>query len=127
MQLHIIGFRHTHIDALIVVVNSHGKRLLGILLSDNILIQNRPNILWLRNILQLNFHIFAELFLNDLIAELYTFIADVDAGTCNEFSDLFLGLAAKRTFQLAFVIPKLQHDTTPISPSIPISWPSSDG
>ena len=115
LQFHIIRLSCTHINALIVIVNSHGEALFGLVLTDYILVEDCADVLRFWDVLEFYFCFFTELLLNDFIAQFNAFVADIDAGTSNQLSYLLLGLATKRALELTFFIPKLQHDTTPQS------------
>jgi hypothetical protein len=53
--------------------------------------------------------VLVELFLDDLVAELDTFIANVNARTGDQFPNLLLRFPAEATFQLTLFIPTSKH------------------
>ncbi|CDN42670.1 hypothetical protein BN871_BS_00270 [Paenibacillus sp. P22] len=101
------------IDALVMVVYRYGQRFLRGFLADDVGVQNAADILRLRNILQIELFFVAELFFDDLGAQLDAFIAYINAGTGYQLAYLILGLAAERAFELALFFVEFKHLITP--------------
>src|SRR5690554_2690538 len=118
LQLHIIAFE-VAVDAFVVIVHSYSQGLLGFFLPDNVLVQGLFDLLGLGYVFQLQILIFGEFLFYDLVAQLNTFVADVDPRPGDEFLDLFLHFAAKRTLQLCFFIAKFEHPITSFIPYCP--------
>ena len=112
----VILVRLRRIDALVMVVNRDGQRLLRFILTDDVLVEDGADVLRLWNIFEFHLDILAELLFDDLIAKFDAFIADVDAGTGHELAHLVLRLATERAFELSFFFAELQHRTSPLSP-----------
>jgi hypothetical protein len=86
-----------------MVIDRDGELFLGFILADDVTVQKRldlrrprePLIDWIR--------LFALFFFEDLLADIYTFIADIGArvirGRADQFLDLFLRLMAEGTAQ----------------------------
>ena len=55
----------------------------------------------------------AEFFLDDLVAQVDTFIADINAGARNELFDLFLALAAKGALEQISALTDACHEGAP--------------
>ncbi|MMZ63960.1 hypothetical protein D1872_262510 [compost metagenome] len=97
LQLDIIVLA-LRIHPLVMVVNRHGERLLRLLLTDNVLIQNIADFHRFRNFLQIELFLMSELFLHNLRAQFNTFVTYINARSGNQLADLFLRFAAERAF-----------------------------
>jgi len=73
-----------------VVVDGDREGLLSRLLADHVLLQDFVDLLWLRQVLQLERGGRRQLLVDDLVAEVDALVADVDAGTCDQLLDLAL-------------------------------------
>src|SRR3954467_5115776 len=87
------------LDALVVVVDGDRQDLLRGVLPDHVLLEERVDLLRLRQLLELELRGLRELFLDDLVAEIDALVADVHAGTGDELLDLLLRFPAERTLQ----------------------------
>jgi hypothetical protein len=83
-----------------VVVDGDGKRPLGALLADHVLVQDVVDLPRLGEVLELEGRRSGELLIDDLVAEVDALVADVDAGTCDQLLDLALRLAAEAAEEL---------------------------
>src|SRR4029453_18266972 len=93
-----IGCLRLH--ALVVVINRNGQGFLCIALADDVAIKKLADLMWLGQLLeQADLAALGEFFLDDLIAEVYTFVADVDPRTSDELLYLLLALPAERALQ----------------------------
>ncbi len=118
LQLHVIG-PHIAVDPLVVVVNSHSQSFLGLFLPNHIFIQGILDFFRLGKTVQFNVMFFGELFFDDLVTELYTFITDIDPWSSDELFYLLLHLSTERAFQLSFFIAKFEHLITPLTHHLP--------
>jgi hypothetical protein len=69
-------------------------------LADHVLVQDLPDLLGLREILELEGGRSRELLVDDLVAEIDALVADVDAGAGDQLLDLPLRLAAEAAEEL---------------------------
>src|SRR5215216_7251903 len=81
-----------------MIVHGHRKCLLGDVLPDHVLIKSFPNLCRLRNadVRRLTLGVFVELFIENAFANVDAAVANVNAGTCDEFSHLSVALATER-------------------------------
>src|SRR5690606_24429411 len=103
------------VPPLIVVVHRDGERLFRLVLPDDVLVQDLPDLLGLGNAAQVRVALLVELLLDDLVAQLDALVADVNAGTGDQLLDLLLHLAAEGALELALLIAELEHDASPSS------------
>jgi hypothetical protein len=83
-----------------VVVDGDGEGALGALLPHHVLVQDLPDLLRLREVLELEGRRSGELLVDDLVTEIDAFVADVYAGTGDQLLDLPLRLAAEAAEEL---------------------------
>jgi len=93
------GGRSLRLNTLVMVVNRHRERLLCAILADHIAVEEVVDLLRLGKLSEAELSTFGELFLDDLVAQIDTFVADVDTRTSDELLDLLLALAAERALQ----------------------------
>src|SRR5882724_600446 len=96
------------VDALVVVVDGDRELLLGLLLADDVLIQQRFDFLRLRQVgvlLLLQHPVLGD----DVETDVDTFVADEDRGTGDQFLDLPLALVAERAPQDLVAAVFLRH------------------
>ena len=105
LQLHIQIFGSK--NSLVMIVNSYRKCLLGIILADDIFVQNAVNLFRFQKvdpcfvICFMVIHI--KFFFHDLGTDTDTFITNIcPIRTCDQFSYLILGLMAKGASYLSF-------------------------
>ena len=94
LQLHIVFLAVGGIDTLIVVVDRDGKRTLGRLLADHIFVELVENLLRLGHLGEVQ-RCGLGVLLDDLVAKLHAFVADIDAGARDQAVHLVLLFAAK--------------------------------
>ena len=100
LELNLLVVRLGHLDALVVVVDGDRQRALRGLLSDDVLVQDRVDLLRLGKALELEGRGRGELLVDDLVAEIDALVADVDARPGDELLDLTLGLSAEAAEKL---------------------------
>ena len=104
LKLHIVAA--AEIDPLIVIVDRHGQRHLGSLLSDDIFIQHRPDLLGggqlIGDVLQGSGLRAVEPLVQNAHAKLHALVADADAGALDHTMDLLFPLSAEGTAQGLF-------------------------
>src|SRR5581483_8942035 len=110
LQLDVVG-RAAHVHALVMVVDRDRERLLGAFLTDHILIEDVIDFFGLWNVAkaQVLVDVLVELFLNDLVTELDTFVADVDTGAGDQLAYLLLRFTAEAALELPFLVPESKH------------------
>ena len=102
LDLGVLGLGHA--DPLVVVVDGDRKGLLGRGLADHVLVEHLVDLLRLRQVLEVDAGRSAgcgdHLLVDDLVAEVDAFVADVDAGTGDQLLDLTLRFAAEAAEEL---------------------------
>jgi hypothetical protein len=83
-----------------VVVDGNRERPLGRLLPDDVLVQDRVDLLRLGERLELEARRGRQLLVDDLVAEIDALVADVDAGAGDQLLDLPLGLPTETAEEL---------------------------
>ena len=77
-ELDVVAARPVHLDALVVVVDGDRKLLLGLILTDHVLVQKRLDLLRLGQVCRCSARLgFAAVILKNRVADSNTFIADV--------------------------------------------------
>jgi hypothetical protein len=119
LQLEVLlAVRLHHLDALVVVVDGHRERALGGLLADHVLLEDRVDLLRLRQVLEVEGGGAGELLVDDLVAEIDALVADVDAGAGDQLLDLALRLPAEAAKELFVGVGRTSHvEPLPRSPS----------
>ncbi len=84
---------------LVVVVHRHAENTLGRLLTDDVIVEKRRDLLRLRQMLQREVGTLGEFLLDDLVAQLNALIADVHAGTGDQLLHLLLRLSTERALE----------------------------
>jgi hypothetical protein len=98
------------LESPVVVVHRDSKDLLGLFLTDHVIIQERANFPRLGQLLQLEIGSFTDLLFDDLIAQVDAFVADVDARTSDQLLHLLLRFTAERTLQDLSCVSEFRHD-----------------
>ena len=93
LDVRVVGLHHLH--ALVVVVDRHRQRALGLLLADDVLVEDVVDLPRLGEVLDVERRRSGQLLVDDLVAEIDALVADVDAGPGDELLDLALRLAAE--------------------------------
>jgi hypothetical protein len=83
-----------------VVVDGHREGPLRLFLADYVLVEDRVDLLRLRQVLEVEGGSGCQLLVDDLVAEIDAFVADVDAGSGDQLLDLALRLAAEAAEEL---------------------------
>ncbi len=83
------------LDPLVVVVDGDGERLLGLVLADDVAVEELVDLARLRQLVEAELAGLGELLLDDLVAEVDALVADVDAGARDQLLDLLLALSAE--------------------------------
>src|SRR6185437_14356074 len=115
LQLDVVFVGLHHLDALVVVVDRYRERPLGLLLADDVLVQNVVDLPWLGEILDVEAWWCGELFIDDLVAEVDALIADVDARARDQLLDLALRLPAEAAKKLFVGVGRTCHGSPPRS------------
>ena len=87
-----------------MVVHSNRQHFLGTILTNDILIQHLLYFMGLGQLVAGSFSLFFELLADDVIAELYAFIAHKHGWPGNEFAHFVLALATERAVQQLAII-----------------------
>ncbi len=101
---------------LVVVVNGYGENPLGLVLPDNVTIEELEDLVGLGQLGEAHLFGVGKLLLDDLIAQLDAFVTDVDTWTGDEFAHLLLRLAAEAAFEefAAFVLRQVVLSSLPV-------------
>jgi len=86
-----------------VVVDRYGERALGLLLADDVLVEDVVDLPRLGEALDVEGRWSRQLLVDDLVTEIDALVADVDAGAGDELLDLALGLAAEGAEELWWI------------------------
>ena len=87
------------LNALVVVVDGHGQRPLGGVLTDDVVLEEFSDLRRLGKLVELDLARFGQFLFDDLVAEVDALVADVHPGSCNELFDLLLTLTAERALE----------------------------
>ncbi len=87
------------LDALVVVVDGHGERPLGLVLADHVAVEELEDLGGLGELVEAELARLGEFLFDDLVAEVDALVADVDARTGDQLLDLLLALPAERAFE----------------------------
>jgi hypothetical protein len=83
-----------------VVVDGNRKGALGALLTHHVFVEDLPDLLRLRQVLELEGGRGGQLLVDDLVTEVDAFVADIDAGPGDQLLDLTLRLPAEAAEEL---------------------------
>ena len=92
-----------------MVVDGDGQRALGGVLTDDIALEEFADFDGLGQLVELDVVSVGEFLFDDLVAQVYAFIADIDAGARNELFDLLLTLPAERALQQVTAVSNARH------------------
>jgi hypothetical protein len=99
-----------------VVVDGDREDLLGVVLPDHVLVEERIDLGRLGELVELELGGFGELFLDDLVAKVDALVADVHARTGDQLLHLLLALPAEGALQQVRV-PELGHPSVLLTSS----------
>jgi hypothetical protein len=128
----------TGLNPLVVVVDSDRQRTFGGVLADHIVLEEVPDLRGFGQLIELHIAGLGQLFLDDLVAEVDAFVADVHAGAGDELLHLLLALAAERALEQVttvtdtshvpcYLLPSTRsHIAGPLSKTVPVSRPKFD-
>jgi hypothetical protein len=106
-----------------VVVDRHREDPLGVVLPDDVVVQEVEDLDGLGQLVEAQLTGFGELLLDDLVAEVDALVADVDPRACDETLDLLLRLAAEGALQQLTAVSELRHVRSPVpSALVSPSW-----
>ena len=94
-----VGAAARHLDALVVLVDGDGQALFSLLLPDDVLVEERLYLGWLRKRRARGDGLGLLVVRDDLVADVNALVADVDGGPGDELLDFVLRLAAERAAQ----------------------------
>src|SRR4029078_3057528 len=109
LELYVVDVLFLCGDALVVIMDRHGENFFGPFLSDDILIEA---MLDLGGFLEFGRNFFLCLFPvfgDDVVAQIDTFVANVDRGSGDEFADFGAALPAERTAKVSIHLFLLGH------------------
>ena len=116
LQLHLAVVHLAHPDALVVVVDGDRERPLGLLLRDDVVVEDGVDVHRAREIVEVERDRRRQLLVDDLVAEIDALVADVDAGAGDELLHLALALAAEAAEQLLVSVARSGH-VSPFTPN----------
>ncbi len=124
-QLHLGVALAGHLHALVVVVDRHRQRALGLFLADHVVVQHVADLARPGQVVEVELDRCGQLLVDDLVAEIDALVADVDAGAGDQLLDLALALAAEAAEQLLVGVGRACHQCLSITRSmIPYSTAS---
>ncbi len=103
------------LDPLVVVVDRDGEDLLGVVLTDHVVVEELADLTRIGELVERQLAGVGEFLFDDLVAEIDALVTDVDTRTGDQLLDLLLGLAAERTLQQFAGVSELRHLCRPLS------------
>src|SRR6185436_3836459 len=97
------------LDALVMVVDRDRQRALGGVLTDDIALEEFADFDRLGELIKLDVVSVGKFLFDDLVAKVYAFIADIDAGARNELFNMLLTLPAERALQQVTAVSNARH------------------
>ncbi len=97
------------LDPLVVVVDRDRKDLLGVLLADDVVVQELVDLFRLGQLVEGQLGGVGQLLGDDVVAQLDALIADVDTGTGDQLLDLLLRLPAEAALHQIPAISEFRH------------------
>ena len=109
-----VGLAAAHgLDALVVVVHGDGQRTLGLVLADDVVVQDAVDVTRLGQLLEIQRRRSRELLVDDLVAQVDALVADVHARAGDELLHLPLRFAAEAAEQLVVALGRSRHRAPP--------------
>jgi hypothetical protein len=93
-----------HLHALVVVVDGDRERSLGLLLRDDVVVEDGVDVARARQVVEVELGRSGQLLVDDLVAEIDALVADVDAGAGDQLLHLALALAAEAAEELLVAV-----------------------
>ena len=109
LQLDVTIGIAARLDPLVVVVDGDREDLLGPLLADYVVVEEVENLGGLGELVEAHLRRLGQLLFDDVVTEVYAFVADIDARTGDELLDLLLRFPAKRAFDQLARFAELGH------------------
>ena len=109
------------LDALVVVVDGDGQRLLGGVLPDDVALEEVPDLGGLGQLVEFDVVGVGQFLFDDLVAQVDALVADVHAGARDELLDLLLTLPTERALQQVAAVSDACH-----CPAVLLSCSPSD-
>ena len=94
---------------LVVVVDGHRQDLLGVLLTDHVVVQELEDLLGLGQLLEGELGGVGQLLGDDVVAQLDALVADVDTRPGDQLLHLLLRLAAEAALHQIATVSELRH------------------
>jgi len=113
------------LDALVVVVDRHRQGALGRALADYILVEEVVDLGGLGQLVELDLTGLGQLLFDDLVAEIDALVADVHAGSSDQFLNLLLALPAEGALEQVTAVTDASHVCVPNIPSDVPEWRAS--
>src|SRR6202000_2044066 len=107
------------LNPLVVVVHRDGESLLGLVLTDDVGVEELVDLPRLRQAVPLDAVRLGELFLDDLVAEVDALVADVHTWAGDELLYLLLALPAERALQQVATVSDACHPVSPLHGAAP--------
>src|SRR5205823_3577966 len=104
-----LGVLAAHLYPLVVVVDGDGEGAFGLLLADDVVVEELVDLLRPRQVVEIEVRGSGELLVDDLVTEVDALVADVDAGAGDQLLDLPLTLAAEAAEQLLVAVARPRH------------------
>ena len=111
LDLGVVAAAELH--ALVVVVDRHRQDLLGLVLADDVVVEEVVDLAGLGQLVEAQVAGLGQLLLDDLVAQVDALVADVHAGAGDELLHLLLRLAAERALQQLATVSELGHVVSP--------------
>src|SRR6266540_4160506 len=111
-----VGLLGAHLHALVVVVDGDRERPLRVFLADDVIVEDGVDVLRPRQVLEVELRGGGQLLVDDLVAEIDAFIADVDPRSSNQLFDLALRLPAEAAEKLLVSLACPSHPLSPCTP-----------
>jgi hypothetical protein len=105
-----------------VVVYGYRERLLGLILTDDIAVEEVIDLARLRQLVEAELTGLGELLLDDFVTQVDALVADIDARACDELFDLLLALPAEGALEQVTGLTDSCHERF-----VPLCLPRSNG